>query len=83
MVNPAQYTRRCSWPACVPASPGTPDTHFSVYQGRGLIRRGKETREKASEMGCVEGASDEWREWVAPGGLKQLKQTGPQLMPCF
>lgn len=68
--------------ACVPAPPGTPDTYFSVCQGRGLIRRGEETREKAAQMGGVEGASDEWREWVAPGGLKQLKQTGPQLMPC-
>lgn len=70
-------------PACITTPPGTPDTYFSVYQGRGLIRRGKETREKASEMGGVEGASDDWREWVAPGGLKQLKQTGPHLMPCF
>ena len=80
MLNTAQYTRRCSWPACVPASPGTPDTHFSVYQGRGLIRRGRDERKG---LGGVEGASDEWREWVAPGGLKQLKQTGPQLMSCF
>lgn len=48
-----------------------------------MIRRGEETREEASEMGGVEGASDEWREWVAPGGLKQLKQTGPLLMSCF
>lgn len=71
-------------PACVPAPPGTPDTYLGVCQGRGLIRRGKETREEeASEMGGVEGASDEWREWVAPGGLKQLKQTGPRLTSCF
>lgn len=46
-------------PACVPAPPGTLDTYFSVYQGRGLIRRGKETKERASKMGGVEGASDE------------------------
>lgn len=69
--------------ASITAPPGTPDTYFTVYQERQLIRSGKESGEQASDMGCVEGASDEWREQVAPGGLRQLKQTSPQLMPCF
>lgn len=68
---------------CVNAPPGTPDTYFGVYPGRRLIRRGKESRERASETGQVEGVSCEWREWMASGGLKQLKQTGPQIMHCF
>ncbi len=47
-------------PACVPAPPETPDTYFSVHQGRGLIRRGKETRKKASGIGNCR--SSKW--WV-------------------
>ena len=47
-------------PACVPAPRGTPDTYFSIYQGRGSIRGIKETNEKASKVGGVGGMKGPW-----------------------
>ncbi|XP_037830880.1 centlein isoform X2 [Kryptolebias marmoratus] len=56
---------------------------FGACQGRRLIRRGKETAEKAFGDGRCRRSSDERMEKLAPVGLMQLKQTGPPSKPCF